>query len=117
MATFVLVHGAGSTSWYWHRVVPLLEGHEVTAVDLPCDDDTAGFDAYAAAIGDCTDAIVVAQSLAGFAAPQACENARMLVLLNAMMPAPHETAGAWWDNTGQPQAMTDLAGDGRSAGD
>jgi pimeloyl-ACP methyl ester carboxylesterase len=39
----------------------------------------------------------------------------MLVLLNAMIPAPGETAGEWWANTGQPDAMVGLAGDGRSA--
>jgi pimeloyl-ACP methyl ester carboxylesterase len=43
MATSVLVHGAGSDSWYWHLVVPALRerGHDVVAVDLPCDDDSA----------------------------------------------------------------------------
>jgi len=44
MATYVLIPGAGSDSWYWHLIVPELaaRGHEVVAVDLPCDDDTAG---------------------------------------------------------------------------
>jgi|SRR5579859_2464826 len=44
MATYVLIHGASSDSWYWHRVIPqLLErGHEVVAPDLPIDDDSAG---------------------------------------------------------------------------
>ena len=26
MATYVLIHGAGSDSWYWHLVVPELHG-------------------------------------------------------------------------------------------
>ena len=45
MATYVLIPGAGSDSWYWHLVTPLLRerGHDVVAVDLPCDDDSAGF--------------------------------------------------------------------------
>jgi pimeloyl-ACP methyl ester carboxylesterase len=123
MAAFVLVHGAGSTSWYWHRVVPLLEaaGHDAVAVDLPCDDDSAGLDAYAAAIVDAAGGrrgiVLVAQSLAGFSAPLVCGRASvsMLVLLNAMIPNPGERAAEWWRNTGQPQAMVGLAGDGRSA--
>ena len=44
MATYALIHGAGTDSWYWHLVAPELEalGHEVVAPDLPCDDDGAG---------------------------------------------------------------------------
>ena len=64
MATYVLIHGAGSDSWYWHRVTPRLRalGHDVVAVDLPCDDDTAGLREYAdtvvEAVGDRRDLIV-----------------------------------------------------------
>jgi pimeloyl-ACP methyl ester carboxylesterase len=52
MATFVLIPGAGSDSWYWHLVVPRLEaaGHGVVAVDVPCDDETATFADYADAV-------------------------------------------------------------------
>jgi len=44
------------------------------------------------------DVILVAQSLAGFTAPLACARAtvRMIVFVNAMIPKPGETAGAWW---------------------
>lgn len=37
MSIVVLVHGAGSGSWVWHKVVPLLEGqsHIVVIPDLP----------------------------------------------------------------------------------
>ena len=79
MATFVLLPGAGSDSWYWHLVVPVLEeaGHDVVAVDLPVTDDTAGFAEYADvvvdAIGDRRDVVLVAQSLSGFVAPLVCE--------------------------------------------
>lgn len=109
MATYVLMHGAGSTSWYWHRVVPELQGlgHDVVAVDLPCDDDAAGLDEYATstvtAIGDRRNhLVVVAQSLAGFTAPLVCESlpTELLVLVNAMVPRPGETAREWWSNTG-----------------
>ena len=48
MATYVLIPGAGSDSWYWHLVTPELaaRGHDAVAVDLPCDDDTAGLAEY-----------------------------------------------------------------------
>lgn len=113
MATYVLVHGAGSDSWYWHRVAPLLSGrgHDAVAVDLPCDDDTAGFSEYASAvvdaIGSRDDVVLVAQSLAGYTAPLVCQRVPVvaLLLLNAMVPSPGESAGDWWANTGQPDAM------------
>ena len=37
METFVLIHGAFSGSWSWHKVIPLLEkaGHRAIAPDLP----------------------------------------------------------------------------------
>ena len=113
MATYVLIHGAGSDSWYWHRVVPELRalGHDVVAPDLPCDDDSAGLKEYADAvvdaIGDRTDLILVAQSMAGFTAPLVCARrpVDLLVMLAAMVPAPGESPGDWWANTGQPQAQ------------
>ena len=49
MATYVLIHGAGSDAWYWHLVTPprlTALGHEVIAPDLPSDDDTTGLEAY-----------------------------------------------------------------------
>ena len=117
MATYVLIHGAGSTTWYWHLVGPELErrGHDVVAVDLPCDDDSAGFPEYADvvvdAIGDRSDVILVAQSLAGFTAPLVCDRVAvdLIVLVAAMVPAPGESAGEWWANTGQEQAQREQA--------
>src|SRR5687767_11308328 len=117
MATFVLLHGAGSDSWYWHLVTPLLEaaGHDVVAVDLPCDDDTAGLadyvDTVVDAVGDRQGLVLVAQSLAGFTAPLVAERVPvdLIVLVAAMVPAPGETAGDWWTNTGQGEAMEALA--------
>ena len=54
MATLVLIHGAGSDSWYWHLVAPELRdrGHDVVSVDLPCDDDAAGLSDYADVVVD-----------------------------------------------------------------
>jgi pimeloyl-ACP methyl ester carboxylesterase len=108
MATYVLIHGAGSDSWYWHLVVPRLGalGHDVVAVDLPCHDDSAGLEEYVQAVvdavGDRQDLIVVAQSLAGFTAPLVCGRlpVRMLVLVAAMTPRPGESPSDWWANTG-----------------
>jgi len=116
MATFVLVPGAGGISWYWHRVVPLLEEakDEAIAVDLPGDDALAGLSVYAErvleAIGT-REVILVAQSLAGFTAPLVCARVRvrMLVFVNAMIPVPGETAGEWWANTGWEEARVAAA--------
>jgi pimeloyl-ACP methyl ester carboxylesterase len=114
VATYVLIHGAGSDSWYWHRVVRRLEarGHACVAVDLPCDDDAAGLKDYVRAVVDAVgaagadadrrDLIVVAQSLGGFTAPLVCAQipVQLLVLVAAMVPRPGESAGEWWANTG-----------------
>ena len=109
MATYVLIHGAGSDSWYWHLVRPELQawGHEVVAPDLPCDDDAAGLSEYVDvvldSIGDRTDLVVVAQSMAGFTAPLLCDRVPvdMIILVAAMVPLPGESPGDWWANTGQ----------------
>jgi pimeloyl-ACP methyl ester carboxylesterase len=110
MPTYVLIPGAGSDSWYWHLVTPLLEarGHEVVAVDLPCDDDSADLDTYAdtviAAIGDRPgdDLVLVAQSLGGFTAPlvAARRPVGLIVLVAAMVPRPGESGDDWGENTG-----------------
>ena len=108
MSTYVLIHGAGSDAWYWHLVAPKLRslGHQVVAVDLPCDDDTAGFEQYADVVVKAAtaydDLVLVAQSLGGFTAPLVCDrlDVRLLVLVAAMVPKPGEPAGEWWTNTG-----------------
>src|SRR5215204_6196366 len=112
MATFALIHGAGDVGWYWHLVEAELRerGHDTVAPDLPCDDDSAGLpeyvDAVVEAIGDRTDLVLVAQSMAGFTAPLVCQRVPvdLMVLLAAMVPAPGESPGDWWDNTGWEQA-------------
>jgi pimeloyl-ACP methyl ester carboxylesterase len=108
MSLFVLVPGAGGAAWYWHRVVPELRarGHEAVAVDLPGPDESAGLpeytDAVLAAAGGRRDVVMVAQSMGGFTAPAACSRrpVGLLVLVNAMIPLPGETAGDWWGDTG-----------------
>jgi pimeloyl-ACP methyl ester carboxylesterase len=114
-ATFVLIPGAGGDGRYWYQVVRRLQdrGHDAVAVSLPAGDDSAGWKEYANAaadaVGDRTGLILVAQSLGGFSAPLVCEKVpvELLVLLNAMIPAPGETGEAWWSNTGQGDAMRD----------
>jgi pimeloyl-ACP methyl ester carboxylesterase len=110
--TFVLVPGAGGNAGYWQRVVPLLveAGRDVVAVDLP---NWAGAtlsdqaDAIVTAAAGRGEVVLVAQSMGGFSAPLACGRLPVaeLVLVNAMIPDPGETAGDWWDNTGQPAAL------------
>jgi pimeloyl-ACP methyl ester carboxylesterase len=115
--TYVLIPGAGGVAWYWHRVVPLLTeaGHEAIPVDLPGADDNAGLAEYAdigtAAIGERDDVVLVAQSLGGFTAPLVAARApvRTIVFVNAMIPVPGETAGAWGDNTGSNRARVEAA--------
>jgi pimeloyl-ACP methyl ester carboxylesterase len=115
--TFVLIPGAGGSAFYWHRLVEELErrGRAAVAVDLPAGDETAGLaeytEAVVEAIGNRSPVVLVAQSMGGFTAPLVCERVpvEMIVLLNAMVPAPGETAGEWWANTGQPQARAEFA--------
>lgn len=117
MSAFVLIPGAGGAAWYWSRVVPLLQGagHDAVAVDLPGDDENAGLPEYARlvveAIGERNDVVLVAQSLGAFTTPLVCNRAavRELVLVNAMIPLPGETPGAWWDNTGWAAAQRSAA--------
>jgi pimeloyl-ACP methyl ester carboxylesterase len=114
--TYVLVPGAGGDSWYWHLVAARLHarGHEVLAPDLPTGDETAGLQEYADtvvdAIGERAGVILVAQSMAAFSVPMACErvDVAQLILVAPMIPAPGETAGAWWENTGQTAARREL---------
>jgi len=126
MATYLLLHGAGSDSWYWHLVAPELEarGHEVIAPDLPCDDDSAGLAEYADvvvdAMGDGDVDVLVAQSLAGFTAPLVADRVpvSLMILVAAMVPVPYESPGAWWGNVGWEEARAEQARrDGRPSTD
>ena len=130
MATYVLIHGAGSEAWYWHLVVPELEarGHSVIAPDLPIDDDSAGIAEYAETVVRAiaeqgareAPLIIVAQSLGGLIAPLVTEqvHADLIVMLAAMIPRPHEKLGAWWANTGWESARAALLEKhGRKPGD
>jgi pimeloyl-ACP methyl ester carboxylesterase len=106
--SYVFIPGAGGVAWVWHSVADELRrrGHEAVTVDLPADDESAGFGEYAdkvvEAIGDRQGVVLVAQSMGGFTAALVAERLPVsaLVLVNAMIPRPGETAGEWWDNTG-----------------
>jgi pimeloyl-ACP methyl ester carboxylesterase len=72
VTTFALVHGAWHGAWCWEELTPFLTraGHDVVAPDLPSDDGSADFDAYADFVcnelrGYDHDVVVVAHSLAG----------------------------------------------------
>ena len=117
---FILIPGAGGAAWYWHRLVPLLEaaGHEAIAVELPGDDPDAGLPAYEekviAKIGSRKDVALVGMSLGGFTAALVAPkiSLRTLVFLNAMIPVPGETPGAWWGNTKSTAARKQAAQEG-----
>jgi pimeloyl-ACP methyl ester carboxylesterase len=117
MATFVLVHGAGDSGWYWHLVEAELHaaGHGTIAPDLPCDNATASLDDYAGAVtvaaAGRTDLVIVSQSYGAFTATLAATRlpARLLVLLAGMIPAPGESPAQWWENTGSRAAVQEQA--------
>jgi pimeloyl-ACP methyl ester carboxylesterase len=117
--TFVLIHGAGDSAWYWHLVEPELRvrGHDVVAMDLPCDDDTAGLaeyaDAVVEAIGGRKGLVVVAQSFGGFTAPLVCERVPvdLMALVAPMVPAPGEAPNDYWTNTDYQAPTVDADGD------
>ena len=89
METFVLIPGAGGDASYWSRLVPELEsrGHAAIAVDIREDDPALGLPEYAditlAAIGGCTDTVLVAQSMGAFTAAMVASRVpvRAIVLL------------------------------------
>ncbi len=115
MSTFVLLPGAGSGPDHWHLVVPLLRtaGHETVTPDLACESDTAGLPEYTAAaieaIGDRDDPVIVGQSLGAFtaAAVAAARPVRLLVYVNAMIPARGESPGEWWEAVGHADAAAE----------
>lgn len=120
MTAFVLVPGAGGSAWYWSRVVPLLRqaGHDAVAVDLPGDDENAGLSEYSRSVEEAiigrNDVVLVAQSLGGFTAAMVAARTGVaeIVLVNAMIPNPGETPGAWWDDTGWEDARKRAAAAG-----
>jgi pimeloyl-ACP methyl ester carboxylesterase len=105
--TYVLIPGAGGDAWYWHLVDHELghRGHDVISVELPSDDDSAGLADYAdtvvKAADDRRDVVLVAQSMGAFVVPLVHQRrpTSSIILVNAMIPLPGESPGAWWENT------------------
>lgn len=115
MSAFALIHGGGSSAWDWHLVAPELRkrGHDPIAVDLPTEDDSAGWWDYAdtvvEAVGDRRDLVVVGHSMGGFTAPLVCARrpANLLVLVAGMIPSPGESFNDWWRNSGYEESGFD----------
>jgi hypothetical protein len=116
VALFVLIPGAGTDPRVYDMTIDRLRerGHEGLAPPLPLDDADARPSDHATAVvratPDRADLVVVAQSLGAFAGPLAAERleAALLILLAPMVPAPGETAGQWWENTGHAEAVAEL---------
>ncbi|KQV76579.1 hypothetical protein ASC61_17095 [Aeromicrobium sp. Root344] len=110
--TYVLVPGAGGVAAYWGLVRRALaeRGQSSIAVDLPGDDSAKGLPDYVDLIVEAAagidDVVLVAQSLGGFSGSWAADRlpTSRIVLLNAMIPLPGETAGQWWEATGSAEA-------------
>ncbi|WP_353649646.1 alpha/beta hydrolase [Nakamurella sp. A5-74] len=119
MADLLLIPGADGRAWSWHRLVPELaaRGHRGIPVELPLE-PAATLDDYrdaalaaVAAVPDPGRLTVVGQSLGAYTAPLLVDRLAVerIVLINPMIPAPGETAGEFWDATGQEQARVAAA--------
>lgn len=114
MSTFALIHGSADVGASWRLVERELRrmGHAVVAPDLPCDDNSAGWQEYAdtvvRAIGRRQHVIVVGHSYGGFTAPLVAERcaADAIVLVAAMVPAPGEAPKDYWKNTRHARAVS-----------
>ncbi|MBW8172634.1 alpha/beta hydrolase [Ornithinimicrobium sp. Arc0846-15] len=128
MTTFVLLPGGGGQSNTWQFVVDRVRGagHEALAIEIQQDDPKLGLPEYAqitaAAIARREQEgpiVVAALSLGGFTAPDvalASAEVSHIVLVNAMIPLPGETASAWWEASGSIAARdANDAAQGRSS--
>ena len=99
MTTFALVHGAWHSRACWDPTADRLRaaGHDVIAVDLPCESPAAGLVDYAGTVLEAlattpldADLVVVGHSLGGLTIPlvAAARPVRELVFLCAMVPMP-----------------------------
>lgn len=99
MTTFALVHGAWHRGDCWDPTSALLReaGHDVVAVDLPCENPSAGLVDYAGTVLEAlaptplsTDVVVVGHSLGGLTIPlvAAARPVREMVFVCAFLPLP-----------------------------
>jgi pimeloyl-ACP methyl ester carboxylesterase len=95
MATFALVHGSWLGAWCWELVAPVLgeAGHDVVAVDLPCEDGSATLDVYAGVVcaslaGRDDNVVLVGHSFGGHTVPLVAERrpVRHAVYLCGVVP-------------------------------
>ena len=95
MTTFALVHGAWHGPWCWKILTPFLQqaGHSVVAPELPSEDGSADFDAYADMVCAALhlvsdDVVVVGHSMGGPTAALIADRrpVRHLVYLCAAVP-------------------------------
>lgn len=95
--TFALVHGGAHGAWCWERLVPELAaaGHRSVAMDLPCEDETAGAAEYADVVVQALDdvdtpIVLVAHSLGGLTAPLVASivPVRLTVFVCGLLPVP-----------------------------
>ncbi|WP_166459371.1 alpha/beta fold hydrolase [Amycolatopsis pithecellobii] len=94
---FGLVHGGCHGAWCWQRVIGALDvlGHRGVAMDLPCDDDSAGAQRYAEVVLDALadvdgNVVLVGHSLGGLTIPLVAAErpVRTLIFLSAVLPMP-----------------------------
>jgi len=126
MAMFALVHGAWYGAWCWESLTPLLQraGHDVAAMDLPCDDAAASLDTYAdvvcAALDGCDDDVVlVGHSMGGGTLPlvAARRPVRHLIYVCGFVPEVGRSVfDQWRENPDMlnPACMAGLKDDGQS---
>jgi pimeloyl-ACP methyl ester carboxylesterase len=97
-----LVHGLCAGAWCWEQLTSHLEaaGHDVVAVDLPCEDPEARFTDYAAVVHDALrsaneEVVLVGHSAGGLTIPlvAARRPVRELVFLCALIPEPGKPEG------------------------
>lgn len=127
MATFLLLHGAtGSAAQWWLLDDELGRlGHDVIAVDLPCDQPVGLAASVAAAVGaveavapppDRASLFVVGQSLGGLVTPLVAAelDAAGMIFLGAMIPEPGRPGHEFWTTTGHPEAIAAAGWDGET---
>ena len=119
-STYVFIPGAGDVPANFSLLEHELRerGQDAITVDLPSEDDSAGWTEYAdaavAAIGERRQLVIVAHSLGGFTAPLVCSRvaAEMLILVAGMIPLPGELAGDYWETAGYEEGDEEADHDG-----
>jgi pimeloyl-ACP methyl ester carboxylesterase len=125
MTTFGLIHGAFHGAWCWGPLEDQLRGlgHETVAMDLPCEDASAGNVRYAEvvadALGDRGPVTLVGHSLGGLTVPlvAAARPVERMVFLCAFIPRPGEPFSTQFGDAGifpeTPESTWPIVGEGR----